>query len=157
MTWRDVSSCYCEGSVGGWGRWWWCDVRKVARGCWRGVEECGRLCERFPYESSCFLLHNLLMRFHAFEPLQEMSLGDFMLFAFFMRFHAFGLSGNFLIRCHGLWALKDFMSFPNEFSCVVMEYVEKDDSSRMWVKFTIMKFPYDIVCFLLHYFLTRFD
>jgi hypothetical protein len=26
---------------------------------------------RYPYESSCFLLHNLLMRFHSFWPLRD--------------------------------------------------------------------------------------
>jgi hypothetical protein len=37
---------------------------------------------RFPYESSCFLLHNLLMRFHAFELLHD----------FLVRFHDYTIS-----------------------------------------------------------------
>jgi hypothetical protein len=46
---------------------------------------------RFPYESSCFLVHNLLITFHAFELLRDV-LMRFKLFdpkkISFMRFHA---------------------------------------------------------------------
>ncbi len=87
-----MDSCYCD----------WRAQSEIRVGGVKnaGVEECGRLCETFPYKSSCFLPHNLLMRFNAFERLQdlcdfmrfdpnEISLGDFMLFTFFMRFHAY--------------------------------------------------------------------
>jgi hypothetical protein len=33
MAWRDVNSCYCEGSVGGWGCWWLCGVKNDFMAC----------------------------------------------------------------------------------------------------------------------------
>jgi hypothetical protein len=53
---------------------------------------------RFPYESSCFLLDNLLMRFHSFEPLRDV----------LMRFHAFRPQCDFLMRFHA-YLLDDFL------------------------------------------------
>ena len=64
-----------------------------------------------------------------------------------MRFLAFWLLRDFLMICHGLWALRDFMRFPNEISSWDFMFL---------LHIFLMRFPYESSCFLLHNGLMRF-
>ncbi len=79
LTWRELMLFWLEGSVGGLGWWWWCDVKMVERWCWRMREikctpmaHCNNVCD-------FWLLWDVLMTFHAFWPLWD----------FLLRFNTF--------------------------------------------------------------------
>jgi surface protein len=83
LTWRELMLLWLEGSVGGFGWWWWCDVKMVESWCWRMREiectpmaHCNNVCGLW---LRVIFLWDFLMIFHAFWPLRD----------FLMRFHAF--------------------------------------------------------------------